>query len=713
MQKRVAILGAGYIADYHRDALRLIPDLQLMAVCDLNEARAQRFAGSAGIDQVYTDLKKMLEKEELECVHVLTPPADHFGPAKQVLEAGVGVYIEKPLCANSKDCDELVSLAKSRGLSLGVSHNFLCAEPYERLLDDLKERRLGRLDQIDIIWHRALPQIKSGPFSSWLFASPKHILFEVAPHCFAHALHLAGDLEDVNVDFGDEVELASGHIFYRRWEIRGRRGRTHVRMLLSFIDALSQHYISIRGTNGSARVDFERNTYVRYEHTHQQMDLDNYKSSLSIGLSTIAQATKNMRQFVLSKAGFNYASGPLADSIYRALKTFYRGFPGTVDDRISGEMGADCVRLGERIAEQVPSPDPREQSKGAPQAAVSAAERPASTILVTGGTGFIGRALVKRLRQKGHGVRVLARSPQEHQAYLDDIGAEVVKGDMLDFSTVEAALDGIRFVYHLARGGGQSWYDYEKSDFVPTKKLAEACLSREIELIYTSSIAIYAPSNPRNPIRDDTPPHKGRARSHIYARSKAESERFLQDMHRKRDLKLVIVRPGIVIGKGCTPLHPGVGAFPYSFSMCSITGKGDTILPIILVGDCADAMALVVEKELANVSLSGRSFNLVGEPCLTAHQYLDELERCSGVKVKRIMTPPWRSYLLEVFKWFVKSMGRNPDAARPSYNSVKGLGYLSLFDIKRVKEELGWKPTQDREKVIREGIEVPARESLD
>lgn len=706
MHKRVAILGAGYIAHYHLDALRLVAGAKLVAVCDINQGRAHQLAASAGVDKVYTDLSEMLEKEALDSVHVLTPANLHFAPARHILEARVGVFLEKPLAIETTECDALLDLAQAQAVPLGTSHNYLYAKPYEALLSDWVRRRFGRIDQIDIVWQKPLPQLKSGPFDSWLFAKPHNILFEVAAHTFAHALHLAGELQEMTVTYGEKLELPGGNDFYQRWEIQGKHRGTHVRILLSFKDGFSQHYIAVRGANGSAVVDFEHNTYVRNEHEHEQMDLDRFTRIVRTSRTLIAQATTTMAQFALAKAGRRHALGPFADSIFRAVSAYYNDFEDQADARIVGRMGARTVRFAEKVAEKV-------------QAVVRSAKGstdnetykpPQATILVTGGTGFIGKALVRRLRQKGHGVRVLVRTPAVHLTFFGELGVEVACGDMQNIQTVQAALEGIKNVYHLARGEGETWMDYEKSDLIPTKNLAKACLERNIQLIYTSSIAVHAADRPNRPIQDETPPHIGCARTNIYARTKAESEWYLQEQRRRHQLDLVILRPGIVIGRGRTPLHAGIAEFPYASSLCVIAGSGDHLLPIVLLDECADAMALVLERQQAGVNLSGCSFNLVGEASLTAHQYLDELEAFSGVKLKRVSRAAWQRFAIEIIKYLIKKMGRNQDAGRPCLASIKGLGYLARYDLQNIKQTLGWTPTTDRAKVIAEGIQDPARE---
>src|SRR4028118_1446182 len=91
----VALLGAGYIADFHFSALRLLPHVEVRAICDMNRGRAEQFAKAKGIPSAYADLGKMLSCEQLDVVHVLTPPNIHFETGSQVIEAGVDALIEK------------------------------------------------------------------------------------------------------------------------------------------------------------------------------------------------------------------------------------------------------------------------------------------------------------------------------------------------------------------------------------------------------------------------------------------------------------------------------------------------------------------------------------------------------------------------------------------------------------------------------------------
>ena len=193
--KRVALLGAGYIADWHAKTLQSVEGVEVVAVCDSYQAKAEALARKFGVPAVYGSLEAMLAAENLDAVHVLTPPDRHFHSARIVLEADVNVFLEKPMCDRVEDCDALVQLAQQRGLRIGVGHNFLFSEVYEQLRSDVRSGVLGSLDDITITWHRGLPQAVHGPFDTWMLRDPRNILIEVGSHSVAHMLDLIGEPE--------------------------------------------------------------------------------------------------------------------------------------------------------------------------------------------------------------------------------------------------------------------------------------------------------------------------------------------------------------------------------------------------------------------------------------------------------------------------------------------------------------------------------------
>jgi len=321
------------------------------------------------------------------------------------------------------------------------------------------------------------------------------------------------------------------------------------------------------------------------------------------------------------------------------------------------------------------------------------------TVLVLGATGFIGQALVRHLRRAGLVTRALVRSGSAKAAVLVDQGVEVIVGDFTDPARLDAALSGVHHVYHLARGAGKTWDDYLRNDVTPTCRLAERCAERGAWLYYTSSIAIYHGGRDGDVIDETTPASPDALRVNAYARAKAENERLIAKLHRERELKAVIFRPGIVIGTGGSPYPAGVGVWP-SDTLCRPWGGGDQRLPFVLVDDCADAMVRASQVE----GLAGESFNLVGDALLTGNEYLDALERAAGVTIRRAPLPTWWLYTRSIAKWSVLRLLGKAAREAPTYRYFDGLVRRGTFSPEHARLLLGWCPAADASVLVDQGI---------
>jgi nucleoside-diphosphate-sugar epimerase len=170
---------------------------------------------------------------------------------------------------------------------------------------------------------------------------------------------------------------------------------------------------------------------------------------------------------------------------------------------------------------------------------------------------------------------------------------------------------------------------------------------------------------------------------------------------------VVINRPGIVLGTGGNPYHWGIAEWPYT-SVCRLYGDGNNPLPIVLVDDVADAMV----KMLDAPGIVGQSYNLVAAPSITANEYLDELERRAGIKLRRVPMPSLRSYVEAMGKWAIKTVGKDPNVTMPSYVEWKGRSFASTLSADKAKKELDWHPVEDRQTLVEVGIWGPADEFI-
>lgn len=139
---RTAIIGAGWIAEEHAAILRRLDGVELVAVCDVDDARARALAGEA---PAYTDWHVMLERESPECVFVCTPPLLHRDPVVEALARGIHVYLEKPIARGLDDARAIVAAAENAGAVCAVGYQWRAVEVLDDLRDALEGQALGLL----------------------------------------------------------------------------------------------------------------------------------------------------------------------------------------------------------------------------------------------------------------------------------------------------------------------------------------------------------------------------------------------------------------------------------------------------------------------------------------------------------------------------------------------------------------------------------------
>jgi len=702
-RRRVALLGSGYIADWHAQALASVPGVDLVAVCDRVLPKAQALAAKFGIPQVYDSLEKMLAAETLDAVHILLPPDRHFEAACTVIEARADVLLEKPMCDQAQHCDELVQLAAYRRVRLGVGHNFLFAEPYEKLRQDVRTGVLGRIDEVTITWRRPLPQAVHGPFDIWMLRDPRNILIEIGSHSVAHMLDLVGAPDQMRVEPSNPVDLPTGRRFYRRWQVNALKGQTAIELRFNFAAGFSEYTIHVRGSLAAATVDFERNTYTLHQHRAADPDFENYGMLVTQARDLKKQARQTLLNYLKAKLHLTKRGNPYGASIARAMDAFYN--PAGMDERVDGRTAASVIRLCRQMGALANLPA-EEIGPFERPAAIPAEKAPG--ILILGATGFIGKELVRQLVAKGRPVRLLVRSMGNLPPQLRSAGVEVHVGDMANAEDLKRAMARVKCVVHLARANVKSWADYRQFEIAATQRVAETALEAGVKrFVYTGTIDSYYAGAKAGVITEATPLDPQIAHRNLYARAKAVSEELLTQMHRERGLPLVIVRPGIVIGRGGSPFHWGVGMWWHE-AVCQIWGKGENKLPLVLVEDVARGLIAAMDVP----EIQGQSFNLVADPCLTAQEYLDELDRAGGIRVQRLATPVWRFYALDMIKWVVKVAVRHPERRMPSYRDWESRTQRAQFDCSSAKRVLRLNLSKTRENLVENGIEEPLREAL-
>jgi nucleoside-diphosphate-sugar epimerase len=222
--------------------------------------------------------------------------------------------------------------------------------------------------------------------------------------------------------------------------------------------------------------------------------------------------------------------------------------------------------------------------------------------------------------------------------------------------------------------------------------------------VYTGTIDSYDSADARTVIDARTPVDSRIASRNLYARSKAVCEALLQRMHAERGLPLVIFRPGVVVGAGSPPAHWGVGMF-HSDTRAQLWGEGTTKLPLVLVDDVAEGLALALDRP----GIEGKTLLLTDEPLLSAREYVGELAAASATRIDATPTPIWRFFVLDVAKEIVKHLVRHPNRRVPSYRDWDCRAHRARYDSGETRDVLGWKPAGTREAMVRDGIVAAVR----
>jgi NADH dehydrogenase len=236
------------------------------------------------------------------------------------------------------------------------------------------------------------------------------------------------------------------------------------------------------------------------------------------------------------------------------------------------------------------------------------------TVLVTGGTGFVGHAVVHALRARDVQVRALVRDPKRARR-LSAWGATLVVGDVTDMTVLRAACTDVQAVVHLVAIIKGSRADFERVMEHGTRNLVAAAENAGVgRIVLASALGLDERT------KDATP----------YFTAKWEMERAV----RSSSLGYVIFRPSFVFGKdgGILPTFVRLARFA---PLTPIVGDGQTRLQPIWVEDVAEYFAQAVDHPAA----AGRTFEIGGPEAPTWNEFWDRLKRVLGARRPSVHVP--------------------------------------------------------------------------
>ncbi|CAN5174526.1 NAD-dependent epimerase/dehydratase family protein [soil metagenome] len=321
--------------------------------------------------------------------------------------------------------------------------------------------------------------------------------------------------------------------------------------------------------------------------------------------------------------------------------------------------------------------------------------RPFERAFVTGGSGFIGARLVRRLVAEDFDIVALARS-EASAGKVTKLGAIPARGDLDDVDAMAAAAESCDVAFHLAAfvADWGSREDYQRGNVEGTKNALEACRRANVRRFVHcgTEAAVLAGQAFRNanesaPLRPDSPA--------LYSATKAKAESLVREAN-GADMETVVVRPRFVWGAGDTTLLPEIAAAVENGKFAWV-GGGLHRTSITHVDNVVEGLLLAAER-----GRGGEAYFVTdGEP-VVFRDFISELLETQGVTPPERSVPSWLATALArggELAWRVLPLGGSPPLTR---FALWAASTECTLDDSKARSELGYKPAVTHEQGLAE-----------
>jgi 2-alkyl-3-oxoalkanoate reductase len=664
---RAGMVGAGNICEFHIRAVKAIGGLvDLVGVTDLDPARAAATATKFETT-AYSSLDALVAAGA-NVIHVLTPPASHVPVALAALERGCHVIVEKPISEDEAEGRKVADLAKQKGLTVSVNHSLLYDPQVKRALDAVRAGKLGEIVSVDILRGSEYPPYEGGPLPPW-YRSAGYPFRDLGIHCMYLMQELLGRIESVEGEWrslGGDPNLA-----FDEWRaiVRCKRGLGQFQLTWNVKPMQSQ--LIIHGTRGVLRVDLFAMFHGKRSSTPLPKAAERLVNAFTDSLQPLVDVPVGVWKFVRKEV-----------QAYQGLRDLVADFYQRLDENrpppVSAEDAIAIIPFVEQIA----------RAAEADHAAQTGRFKMGDKVpfLVTGASGSLGSAVVRRLLSEGKKIRVFVRRIPSQP--ID--GVEYVFGNLGDPVAVDRAALGAETVIHVGASMKGGWPEHLGGTVVGTQNVIASCKKHKVkQLVHISSMSVvdWAGSAGKDRVAEDAALEPRADERGAYTRAKLEAERQVTAAARD-GLPCVILRPGQIFGGGI-PLVNGAVA-RRAGGRWLILGDGKLELPLVYIDDVVDAIMAAIDKKLTR----GQVIQIIDTATLTQTDVLD----LAGNGKPRVKVP--RGVVFALGKLSELPLGA---IGKPSpialYRLQSALARLH-YESDHALSLLGWQPRVG----VREGI---------
>jgi len=611
---RVGLIGFGKMGRHHLKAIAASGRATVVGVAD-PAASSDELSELLPADAVIVpSAAELFTKARPDVVHIVTPPGSHADLALQAIAAGCHVYVEKPFTPTAAEAAEILAKAAERGVTVCAGHQVLFEAPALGVWEHLST--IGRVVHIESYFAfkmvrrtiTAVDQVK-----------------DILPHAVypvVDQLRAATGLADAPIEILGHSLEADGEAYALL-----KLGKVTAIVMVTLNGRPVEQYQNLIGTNGSLRADYIGGFLGRLvgPGTGPGVLLTPYRRALH----TITGTTRGVTKLILGGS-------------YPGLRTLVARFYQSIQERTAPPLTPrsilDTVTICERIGAELDiveraAEGEAERVLAANEAALAAPRPGAPLVLLTGGTGLLGKRIAETLRQSGFPLRVVARRVPPFSRRVP--GVEYLAGDLARGLAPEA-LAGVGYVVHAAAETSGGKEDHRRNSIEATRILIEGAARAGAKgVLHISSLAVLKTSRDMGHALDEsTPVDDASIKRGPYVWGKAESEVLAVRLGKELGIPVRVIRPGPLVdysayqppgrlGRELGPTFVAMGPSNGPLSVCDVT-----------------TAATVVRSYLQDFEAAPPLLNMVEAPPPTRRELMERFRR-DRPDLRVVWFPAW------------------------------------------------------------------------
>ena len=682
---RVCLVGAGEICGFHAQMLQNIGNAEIVAVCDPNLARAEALCQRYGIKNAFGSFDELLASVTPDVAHILVPPALHAEYACKALARGCHALVEKPMALSLEDATAMVAMSQKTGRRLAVCEIY-CFDPLiMRATRMIAKGLIGDVVHVEGYWFsnvrgQSNAYSTKGGRDGWAYCLRGGVFANFLDHIVYLQRNFIGEVASVEamaLRIGDNPFVLYDEL---RVSLSGL-GRTG-EIVSSLNMKPRMNMLRVYGTEGFVNIDMSNMALTIIPNKKLPgfvaKGMNNFRQSYMLVRDTISTTASIITKRLLPRPG---------------LQNLLHAYYGTLSDQphpvLNAETALKTIQILEGVWSSIEARGIADSTGGkvnyktlnsfqpiCPKSNFSPTKEIA---LVTGGSGFLAKHLIRRLQEDGYVARLVTRKREEELEVSPD--AQVIYGDIRNPETVRAAVKGVSVIFHCAAkvSNKGTWEDFEESNITATQLLLDEATSNGVKkFVYVSTVAVYG-FNKR---------HGGRALGEhdsfgrfyspfcYYPKSKGVAEQVALGFNDKNGLGVSVIRPGILFGPGGKNILR---------QKKIVLGVKSAVLPYTYITNVVDALMLASASAKAN----GQVYNVVNSEKITCGAFAKLVSQTTGCRsgffVPRVILFALAIVLERIF------LARKSKNAPPfGLFQYRQMARRLVYDTHKIRTELGW-----------------------